>query len=181
MEATMIELPVEAEVLHLAFEYRIVLYSVFWALWLAVFLLAFRHRKLRFQWPFFTVSAVLFLCLQLGCVYAGWRYRMELRDRFAAPPEVARKIAASPFRWTYGRKEAFDAQPDIRLSRMPAEALKRYSAHNSHPRFRDLLAMLVGSIPSAAILVLLQFLLIWVLRYTLSASRQHSRISGGSA
>ena len=149
-------IPVEARVLSWIFEYRMLLYLCFWIAWAAVYIGFFKRPARRVGWSFFIVSAVLFLLLQLLCVHAGWRFRMELRDRFAAPPETARRIAASPFRWAYGERDAY-AIPDVRLSRMPPEIRQAYAERDQHPRVRDRKAMLAGFVPSAAILVFLQW------------------------
>lgn len=156
------DLPVEAKILGSVFEFRWLLYLVFWIVCAAIHRLALRRSSVSSGWSRTVVAAVLFWGLQTGCLYCGWRYRMELRDRYATSPEVARQVAAAGFSWIYC--EAYAAGGDVRLSRMPPEIRAEYAKRDYHPRFRDLKAMLAAFIPSVAILVFLQWAVLTLVR-----------------
>ena len=84
--------------------------------WLAyaVFLLR-SHRKRFFAW--LLLFPLLIGPLDIAATYCGWRYRMGLRQRFAA---------VSPTSSAYS------------IERMPADIRQEYARHDYHPRLRDI-------------------------------------------
>ena len=86
--------------------------------------LLIRRKRLFFLW--LLVLPVVIQWLNVGAVYSGWHYRMELRDRFARVPG-----------------DRFGAT-DINL--MPPEIHAEYAKHNFHPRYREVKAGIVGMV-----------------------------------
>ncbi len=96
---------------------------------LGAFYFLCRRKKIFFLWLLLFPLGIQLP--NLGATYCGWRYRMELRDRFAR----------APVGWT----DSFSSRP-INLDLMPPEIRAEYAKHNYHPRFRDLKAQIVGMI-----------------------------------
>ena len=88
-----------------------------------------RVKKVFFLW--LLIFPLVLSPLQIACVYSGWHYRMELYDRFAKTPHGWHDIDYMP--------------PVIRAE---------YAKHNYRPRFRDIKALVVGTIVITPILYL---------------------------
>ena len=100
------------------------------------------------------IFPLLFGALNFGVIWCGFHYRMELRDRFA--------------RSASGRRDPHSAGPvDIRL--MPPEIRAEYAKHGYRPRFRDMKAMVVGTVLLIPFLCALGGVLFGALAYTRKA------------
>lgn len=114
-----------------------------YALWLigGIYLL-FKLKKVFFLW--LLIYPLVLSPLHIAFVYSGWHYRMELYDRYAKAPNGGHDIDCMP--------------PPIRAE---------YAKHDYHPRFRDMKAMVFGTIvitPFLYIMGGLAFLVLALLR-----------------
>ena len=117
--------PADLKIFNLIYEYRLYALVPLFLAWLLVLRnLLIRRKRVFFLW--LLVLPVVIQGLNVGAVYSGWHYRMELRDRFARVP-----------------CDRFGAT-DINL--MPPEIHAEYAKHNFHPRFRDVKAGIVGMV-----------------------------------
>lgn len=98
----------------------------------------FKGKRIYFFYAVF--FPVLLSAAAIGCVWCGWHYRMELRDRYAV-----------------------ENRDEININRMPPEIYREYAKHDFQPRFRDLKAMAVTMIVGLPLLFGLLALL-WRLR-----------------
>ena len=80
-----------------------------------------RLKKIFFLW--LLIFPLFIQPLNITAVWCGWHYRMEIYKRFAKSP--------------YGGHD---------IDRMPPEIRAEYAKHNYRPRFRDIKAMVAGTI-----------------------------------
>ncbi len=97
-------------------------------------------REKRRIWKFLLMISVplLVFAFQLGILWCGFHYRMELRDRWGTE--------------TIGGIQA------VNIRRMPPEIAAEYARHDYHPRERDLKAATAGALVLLPVLLLLEFL-----------------------
>ena len=123
IEVMTMTVPDDLRIFNLIYEYRLYALLPLFIAWLLVLRhLLIRRKRVFFLW--LLVLPVVIQGLNVGAVYSGWHYRMELRDRFARVPG-----------------DRFGAT-DINL--MPPEIHAEYAKHNFRPRFRDVKAGIVG-------------------------------------
>ena len=117
--------PGDLKIFDLIYEFRLFALVPLFLAWLLIL----RHLLIRRKRVFFLWLLVLPMVIQglnVGAVYSGWHYRMELRDRFARVPG--------------------DRTGAININLMPPEIGAEYAEHNYHPRFRDVKAGIVGMV-----------------------------------
>ena len=125
------DIPEEIRLLSTIYEYRGYVLIPLALLWLAGAVhLLLRQRKSFYLW--LLVVPLVLQGLHIGAAYCGWRYRMELRDRFGRTPEGY-----------------------VNIDLMPPAIFSEYAKNYYHPRFRDLKAMVVST---AVFLPMLAFL-----------------------
>ena len=128
--------PADLKIFSFIYEYRLWGLLPLVILWtVGGFYLLFRLKKLFFLW--LLIFPLVLSPLQIACVYSGWHYRMELRNRFAQTNRG----------WT----DSYTTRP-ININLMPDEIRAEYAKHNYRPRFRDMKAMVVGTIVITPIL-----------------------------
>lgn len=97
-----------------------------------------RIKKIIFLW--LLIFPLIIQPLQIAAVWSGWHYRMELRNRFAQ---------ARP-----GFYDSFTPAP-INIKLMPPEIYKEYAKHNFSPRYRDIKALIAGTIVFTPVLYII--------------------------
>lgn len=124
-------IPDDLKIFSLIFEYRFFVLIPFYAVWLlgSCYLL-FRLKKMFFLW--LLLFPLVLSPLHIATTWCGWHYRMELRNRFAQTDR--------------GWSDEFTRDHSIDIDRMPPKIRAEYAKHNYHPRFRDMKAMVVGTI-----------------------------------
>ena len=123
--------PDDLKIFDLIYEYRLYALVPLFLAWLLIL----RHLLIRRKRVFFLWLLVLPMVIQglnVGAVYSGWHYRMELRDRFARVPG--------------------DRTGATNINLMPPEIGAEYAEHDYHPRFRDVKAGIVGMVFMAVLL-----------------------------
>ena len=132
-------IPQDLKIFSLIYESRIFfLLPLYLAWFFGGFYFLFRLKKIFFLW--ILIFPLILLPLNLGITYCGWHYRMELRERFA--------VTDSGFSDNYSSR-AFN------INLMPPEIRAEYAKHNYHPRYRDMKAMIIGTIVLTPIIYLL--------------------------
>ena len=133
----MSQIPLQLLILRSIYEWRLwyMLPLAFAWLAFAVFLLR-SHRKRFFAW--LLLFPLLIGPLDIAATYCGWRYRMGLRQRFAA---------VSPTSSAYS------------IERMPADLRQEYARHDYHPRLRDIKVKVLWNVLSMPILYTIGLLL----------------------
>ena len=132
----MMNIPDDLKIFSFIYEYRLWGLLPLVILWtVGGFYLLFRLKKLFFLW--LLIFPLVLSPLQIACVYSGWHYRMELRNRFAQTNRG----------WT----DSYTTRP-ININLMPDEIHAEYAKHNYRPRFRDMKALAVGTIVITPIL-----------------------------
>ena len=98
------------------------------AFWIAggIYLVV-RVKKAFFLW--LLIFPLVLSPFQIACIYSGWHYRMELRERFGK-----------------------DSHGWCNINCMPPVIRAEYAKHNYHPRFRDIKAHVAGTIVLTPIL-----------------------------
>ena len=142
-------IPYDLKFLNFIFENRMWILYPLLAVWgVGTVYLLFRLKKLFFLW--LLIFPLFIQPLALGATYCGWRYRMELRNRFA-------RVERGPGGW----QDDFTDHP-VNINRMPQEIYAEYAKNNFSPRYRDLKAQIVGIVVFTPILYACSGLL-WVI------------------
>lgn len=118
----------DLKIFSLIYEYRffvIIPLCIIWLLGSFYFLL--RLKRVFFLW--LLLLPIFILPLNIAATWCGWHYRMELYDRFAKTPQGWHDIDYMP--------------PKIRAE---------YARHDYHPRHRDIITMVLGTIVFTPIL-----------------------------
>lgn len=124
-------IPEELKIFSLIYEYRHFILLPLIVLWIAYgCYLLFRLKKVFFLW--LLIFPLVISPLQTACVYSGWHYRMELRNRFAR--NAGRKFP-----------DAGTVQ-SVNINLMPPAIHAEYAKHNYRPRHRDIIAPAIGAI-----------------------------------
>lgn len=146
-------IPDDLKIFSLLYEYRFFALFPFYTVWIlggCYFL--FRLKKVFFLW--LLIFPIVLSPLHIAFVYSGWHYRMELYNRFAKDPHGYHDIAC-----------------------MPSEIRAEYAKHNYHPRFRDMKAMVIGTIVLTPLLyipggVIFALILLWKKLFRSSSKKQ---------
>lgn len=123
-------IPDDLKIYSFIYEYRFWVLHPLYAAWLlgGIYLL-FRVKKIFFLW--LLIFPLLLQPLNIAFIYCGWHYRMELRERFA--------------RTDRGWNDSYTSGC-ININLMPSAVRTEYARHDYHPRFRDMKAMIAGTI-----------------------------------
>ena len=133
--------PDDLKIFSLIYEYRLYALVPLFIAWLLVLRhLLIRRKRVFFLW--LLVLPVVIQGLNVGAVYSGWHYRMELRDRFARVPG-----------------DRFGA---TNINLMPPEIAAEYAKHNYRPRYRDVKAGIVGMVFVTVLLYPLGAVVYWL-------------------
>ena len=136
-------IPANLKIFSFIYESRHFVLIPLYAIWIigGIYLL-FKLKKVFFLW--LLIFPLVLAPLHIAFVYSGWHYRMELYDRYAKAPYGGHDIDCMP--------------PPIRAE---------YAKHDYHPRFRDMKAMVFGTIvitPFLYVMGSLAFLVLALLR-----------------
>ncbi len=136
-------IPASLKIFSFIYESRHFVLIPLYAIWIigGIYLL-FKLKKVFFLW--LLIFPLVLAPLHIAFVYSGWHYRMELYDRYAKAPHGGHDIDCMP--------------PPIRAE---------YAKHDYHPRFRDMKAMVFGTIvitPFLYVMGSLAFLVLALLR-----------------
>jgi len=115
----------------------------------------FRGQKIYFFYA--VLFPVIFFLVNIGCIWCGWHYRMELRERYAV--EHISNTA-----------DMTDCVKPANINRMPPAIRAEYAKNDYHPRYRDIKASTACMFVATPILFGLQ-VVIWFL---VAAFRQQS-------
>lgn len=123
-------IPDDLKIYSFIYEYFNWVFLPLTALWIAggIYLII-RVKKVFFLW--LLIFPLILSPLRIACVYSGWHYRMELRERFA--------------RTDRGFSDSYTSKA-INIDLMPPAIRAEYAKHDYHPRFRDMIALAVGTI-----------------------------------
>ena len=133
--------PDDLKIFDLIYEYRLYALVPLFLAWLLILRhLLIRRKRVFFLW--LLVLPVVIQGLNVGAVYSGWHYRMELRDRFARVPG-----------------DRFGA---TNINLMPPEIAAEYAKHNYRPRYRDVKAGIVGMVFVTVLLYPLGAVVYWL-------------------
>ena len=133
--------PDDLKIFSLIYEYRLYALVPLFLAWLLILRhLLIRRKRVFFLW--LLVLPVVIQGLNVGAVYSGWHYRMELRDRFARVPG-----------------DRFGA---TNINLMPPEIAAEYAKHNYRPRYRDVKAGIVGMVFVTVLLYPLGAVVYWL-------------------
>lgn len=107
----------------------------------------FRGQKIYFFYA--VLFPVIFFLVNIQCIWCGWHYRMELRDRYAM--EHISNTA-----------DMTDYVKPVNINRMPPAICAEYAKNDYHPRYRDIKASTVCMLVATPIFFGLQ-VLVWFL------------------
>ena len=131
-------IPQDLKIFSLIYESRIFFLLPLYLIWFfGGFYFLFQLKKVYFLW--ILIFPLLLQPLNLAVTYCGWHYRMELRERFA--------------KTDYGYSDSYSSRA-VNIDLMPPEIRAEYARNNYHPRFRDMKAMIIGTIVLTPILYL---------------------------
>ena len=112
----MSQIPLQLLILRSIYEWRLWYMLPLAFAWLAlVIFFLHSHRKRFFAW--LLLFPLLIGPIDIAATYCGWRYRMGLRQRFAAVSQTDKAYS---------------------IERMPADIRQEYARHDYHPRLRDI-------------------------------------------
>ena len=152
-------IPYDLKFLNFIFENRMWILYPLLAVWgVGTVYLLFRLKKLFFLW--LLIFPLFIQPLALGATYCGWRYRMELRNRFAKAERG------------HGWQDDFTTHP-VNINLMPPEIYSEYAKNNFSPRYRDLKAQTVSIMVFTPILYACGGLL-WVIVTCMRSKKESS-------